>query len=257
MLSVAGDELVPQNDYNYFITDRKIDLSGFFTFGAQIGDNNRLTYNWMLLRSTIDHTQRQQGFNKDAEGGDVQFTELEWLERQMMVNQLLGEHTIPQLWDMTWNWNYTDATAKTSEPDTRTYRYDPDTLTPQEDDLIFSLRNDSNQRRWGNLKDNSTDWNINLVQPLLFWQKADLSLRAGVGKVTRDRNSVVRRFAFLSKGPVSGNVDLRRNPNPDFIIFDETIQPRGWQINEVSNTTDAYTAEQTIKSQVPRSRPGL
>ncbi len=244
----GGGALVPQNDYNYFITDRKIDLSGFFTLGAQIGDNNRLTYNWMLLRSTIDHTQRQQGFNKDAEGGDVQFTELEWLERQMMVNQLLGEHTIPQLWDMSWNWNYTDATAKTSEPDTRTYRYDPDTLTPQEDDLIFSLRNDSNQRRWGNLKDNSTDWNINLVQPLLFWQKADLSLRAGAGNVTRDRNSAIRRFAFISKGPVSGNVDLRRNPNPDFIIFDETIQPRGWQINEVSNTTDAYTAEQTIKS---------
>jgi len=244
----GDDQLVSQNDYRYFTTDRKIDLSGFFTLGAQIGAYNRLTYNWMLLRSTIDQTQRQQGFNKDAEGGDVQFTELEWLERQMMVNQLLGEHTIPQLWDMTWDWNYTDATAKTSEPDTRTYRYDPDTLTPQEDDLIFSLRNDSNQRRWGRLKDNSKDWNINLVQPLLFWQKTDLSLRAGAGKITRDRNSAVRRFAFISKGPVSGNVDLRRNPNPDFIIFDETIVPNGWQIKEVSNTTDAYTAEQTIKS---------
>lgn len=244
----GNDELVPQNDYNYFITDRKIDLSGFLTLGAQIDDNNSLAYNLMLLRSTIDNTQRQQGFNKDAEGGDVQFTELEWLERQMIVNQLLGEHTFPQLQDMTWDWNYTSATAKTSEPDTRTYRYDPDTLTPEEDDLIFSLRNDSNQRRWGKLKDNSKDWNINLVQPLVFSGKNELTLRAGIGKVIRSRNSSVRRYAFISKGPISGNVELRRNPNPDFIIFDETIQPEGWQIKEVSNATDAYTANQTIKA---------
>jgi len=244
-----NQELVPENDYTYFVTDRKIDFSGFFTLGADFGQNHSIAYNWMLLRVTTDHTQRQQGYNRDAEGGDVQFTEMEWLERQMMANQLLGEHTFPKLWDLTFDWNYTVATARTKEPDTRTYRYDPDTLTPQQDDLIFSLRNDSNQRRWGSLKDNSTDWTINLVQPLQFWQKADLSLRAGLGKVNRDRDSSVRRFAFQSKGPVSGNVELRRNPNPDFIIFDQTIQPQGWQINEVTLATDAYTADQTIKSE--------
>jgi TonB-dependent receptor len=245
---VSGDELLPENDYTYDTTLRNVDLSGFFTLGAEIGEHNRLTYNWMLLRSTTDLTQRQQGFNKDAEGGDVQFTELEWLERQLQVNQFLGEHTIPELWDQRWDWDYTTATAETTEPDTRTYRYDPDTLTPEEDDLIFSLRNDSNQRRWGELEDNSDSWNLNLVQPLQFWDTMDLTFRGGFSHVDKDRESAVRRFAFQSKGPISGNVELRRDPNPENIIFDETIDPRGWQINEVTIATDAYTADQKIKS---------
>jgi TonB-dependent receptor len=245
---VSGDELVPENDYTYRTTVRNIDLSGFFTVGAEIGDHNSLTYNWMLLRSTTDRTQRQQGFNKDAEGGDVQFTELEWLERELIANQVLGEHSFPSLWDLKLDWNFTTATAETIEPDTRTYRYDPDTLTPEEDDLIFSIRNDSNQRRWGDLQDNSDDWNFNLIQPFPLGERMDFDVRFGLGGMERDRDSSLRRFAFRSRGPISGNIDLRRNLNPEDVIYDETIDPRGWQLGEVTIATDAYTADQTIDS---------
>ena len=245
---VSGDELQSENDYVYDITVREVGLSGFFTLGAEIGDHNWLTYNWMLLRSTNDRTQRQQGFNKDAEGGDVQFTEIEWLERQLAVNQFIGEHEIPALWDLKINWDFTQAIAQTDEPDTRTYRYDPDELTPEKDDLIFSLRNDSNQRRWSKLEDNSDSWNLNFVQPLQFWNTIDLTLRAGLSSVEKDRDVGIRRFGFQSKGPISGDIDLRRNLNPEDIIYPDTIDPRGWQINEVTIPTDAYTADQTIEA---------
>ena len=245
---VSGDELVSENDYVYTITNRGVDLSGFFTLGAEIGDHHKLTYNWMMLRSTSDRTQRQQGFNKDAEGGDVQFTEMEWQERQLIANQALGEHVFPFLWNLKLDWNYTTATADTNEPDTRTYRYDPDTLTQEEDDLIFSLRNDSNQRRWSELEDNSDSWNVDLVLPFDLGARLDFDIRTGFSGIERDRDSGVRRFAFQSKGPISGNVDLRRDPNPENIIYDETIAPRGWQLGEVTIATDAYTATQTIDS---------
>lgn len=245
---VSGDELVPENDYTYFISGRSIDLSGFWTMGAEITENHRLTWNWMQLRNTTDKTQRQQGFNKDAEGGDVQFTELEWLERQLISNQFLGQHVIPQLWDLSIDWDITSATAETDEPDTRAYRYDPDTLTESEDDLIFSLRNDSNQRRWGQLEDTSDSWNLNITQPLRFFDRLETTLKLGLSSVEKDRDSSIRRFAFQSKGPISGNVDLRRNPSVEKIIFDQTIDPRGWQLNEVTIATDAYQADQTIDS---------
>lgn len=245
---VGGGELVPENDYVYDITVRNIDLSGFVTLGLEAGENHGVTWNGMLLRSTSDRTQRQQGFNKDAEGGDVQFTELEWLERQLESSQLIGEHAFPDFGGLKLDWNVTTARAETVEPDTRTYRYDPDTLTPEEDDLIFSLRNDSNQRRWGALTDDSDSWNIDLTQPFDFGPRMDFGVRAGFGAVERSRDSSVRRFAFTSRGPVSGNVDLRRNLNPEDVIFDETIDPRGWQLNEVTIATDAYTATQTIDS---------
>jgi hypothetical protein len=167
--------------------------------GTEIGDNNRLTYNLMLLRNTTDGTQRQQGFNKDALGGEVQFTELEWDERQLLVNQLLGEHFFPGVRDLQLNWEYTRSTAESYEPDARSYRYDPYTVTPQEDDLIFSLRNDSNQRRWGELEDDSDDWNVNLVQPFQASEMLNFSINGGVASLERGRDSIVRRFAFQSK----------------------------------------------------------
>lgn len=243
---VSGGELEPENDYTFNTTVRDINLDGFLTVGAEIGENHLLTYNLMLLRNTTDTAQRQQGFNKDALGGEVQFSELEWNERQLLTNQFLGEHLFPELGGLQLNWEYTFATAKSELPDTRSYRYDPDTLTPETDDFIFSLRNDSNQRSWSNLEDKSDDWTINLSQPLEFWNKLDLSVQGGVASIKRDRDSSIRRFAFLSKGPVSGNPELRRNLNPDFIIFDDTILPTGWQINEVTIATDSYTAKQTI-----------
>ena len=243
---VSGDGLSSENDFTRNSTIREIGLSGFFTLGAEIGDHHRLTYNWMTLRQTTDRTQREQGFNKDAEGGEVQLTLLEWIERELVSNQFLGEHVIPQLWDLQIDWSYTAATAQSDEPGTRQYRYDPDTLTQPVDDLIFSLRNDSNQWRWSELEDNSDNWNLDLSQPLRFWKKMDFTLSAGLSSLSRDRDSGVRRFAFQSKGPVSGNVELRRNLNPEDIIFADTIAPNGWQINDATIATDAYTADQTI-----------
>ncbi|HET6566301.1 MAG TPA: outer membrane beta-barrel protein [Xanthomonadales bacterium] len=243
---VSGGELVSENDFTRVATVREIGLSGFFTLGAEIGDHHRLAYNWMTLRQTTDRTQREQGFNIDADGGDVQFSLLEWVERQLVSNQLLGEHVIPQTWDTQVNWGFTKATADADEPATRSYRYDPNTFTASEDDLIFSLRNDSNQWRWSELEDNSDNWSLAVNQPLKFWKRLDFKLQAGLDSVSKERESDVRRFAFQSKGSLSGNPALRENLNPENIIFANTIDPLGWQINEITIATDAYTADQDI-----------
>lgn len=245
-INSGGGVLEAENDYTFDITGRNIDLSGFFTIGLEVGENHKLSYNWMLLRNTTDKAQIEEGFNKDAEGGHVRFTELEWIERQMEANQLLGEHIFPAAAGLKLKWQYTDAKARSDSPDTRRYRYDPDTLTPNEDDFIFSIRNDSNQRRWSRLKDDSKSWNIDLQQPLSFFDKVDMALLLGISKVDKSRDSTIRRFSFKSKGRVSGSIDLRRNLSVEEIIFDETIVPNGWQLEEVTIATDAYTAKQKI-----------
>jgi len=243
----SGDGVLEsENDYTYNTTGRNIDLSGFVTVGLEAGDNNKITYNWMLLRNTTDKAQIQQGYNKDTAGGDVRFTELEWVEREMVANQLLGEHLFPAIGGLKLNWQYTKATASSYAPDTRRYRYDPDTLTPEQDDFIFSIRNDSNQRRWSDLTDDSTSWNVDLQQPIGIFDKVDIAVLAGYNKVDKARDSVIRRFSFKSKGSVSGNIDLRRNLSVEDIINDQTILPNGWQLEEVTISTDAYTADQAI-----------
>ncbi|MDX1380557.1 MAG: outer membrane beta-barrel protein, partial [Xanthomonadales bacterium] len=247
-INAGGGVLEARNDFTYDITVNEISLSGFLAMGLEFGEHHALNYNWMLLRQTDDSAQAEQGINVDAEGGDVLFRELEWIERQMLANQLIGTHTLPALGGLKLDWQYTVATAETDEPDFRRYRYDPDTLTPEQDDLIFSLRNDSNQRRWSALEDNADSWNLDLVQPITFGflKNSDFAVRAGLSNVEKDRDSQIRRFTFVSKGSISGNVDLRRNLSLDDVIFDETIAPNGWQLEESTLATDAYTAEQQI-----------
>jgi len=243
----SGDGVLEsENDYTYDTTGRSIDLSGFFTVGLEAGENHRLSYNFMLLRNTTDKAQIAQGFNKDANGGDVKFTELEWTERQMLANQLLGEHVFAAIGGLKFNWQYMQATAQADTPDARRYRYDPDTLTPAQDDFIFSIRNDSNQRRWDELEDDSTSWNVDLQQPLSLFEKLDIAVLLGLNKVDKTRDSTIRRFAFKSRGSVSGNINLRRNPSVEDIIYATTILPQGWQLEEVTIATDAYTADQVV-----------
>lgn len=245
----AGDGVLEsENDYVADITGRSIDLSSFVTMGLEVGDNHSVSYNWMLLRNTTDVTEVEQGHNKDADGGDVRFTELEWTERQMMANQLIGESLFPALWGLKVDWQYTAAVAQSHQPDTRQYRYDPDTLTPQQDDFIFSIRNDSNQRRWSELQDDSNSWNIDFAQPLEWFENTDILILAGLNDVRKTRDSSIRRFSFKSRGSLSGNIDLRRNPSVEDIIFAETIAPNGWQLEEVTIATDAYTAKQNIEA---------
>ena len=112
--------------------------------------------------------------------------------------------------------------------------------------MSFSLRNDSNQRRWEFLTDDSRSWNIDLVQPFRLFGEFESTFWLGLSKVDKERDSEIRRFAFRSKGAISGNIDLRRNESVEDVIFDETIDPNGWQLEEVSLATDSYVADQKI-----------
>lgn len=247
-VNAGGGVLESQNDFTIDSTVRSLDLSGFLTVGAELGENHLLSFNWMLLRNTTDKTQVEQGFNKDADGGDVRFTELEWTEREMAARQLHGEHRFKGLRDLSFNWQYTTATASSDAPDTRRYRYDPDTLTEEQTDFIFSIRNDSNQRRWSELEDDSDSWNADFAVPIKLSGVADMTLLLGFSGVEKSRNSEIRRFSYRSRGPLSGSIALRRNLSVEDIINAATIAPDGWQLEEVTIATDSYTARQDVEA---------
>lgn len=239
--------LISENDFTFLQTFRRISYSFFVTSGFEFNENHNINYNWMILRNTTDRAQVEQGFNVDAEGGDVLFREMEWVERELKANQFFGEHILPSIGGLKFNWQYTDANAGSDEPDTRRYRYDPDRRTPEEDDFIFSLRNDSNQRRWSELQDESVSWNMDFALPLDFDTEAvDFTVRTGLSGWDKDRDSSIRRFTFFSRGRIGSDLDTLRLPSLEDIIFDETIDPDGWQLEEVTNSTDAYTGSQKV-----------
>jgi len=179
-------------------------------------------------------------------GNSRRIFEIRWTERDLSSLQLLGEHIYPLasnsvLSDLKFDWQYTDSDASFDEPDNRIYRYDQ----RDEGDFVFSSRNDSNSRVFRNLIDDSRNIRYDLKLPLTFNNNHDLLFNFGQNWVNKGRNSDIRRFVFEDVGSLVNEVD-RTDPlseilNPDFIA------PDGYQLIEVTRSTDNYFADLDIK----------
>lgn len=244
----AGDELRPDAEFNTRQTIRDVNFSSFFTTGFTFRENHELAYNWMLLRSTSDRAAILRGTDPDITGGERLARTLEWIEREMKANQLLGRHTLPEIGGLKVDWQWTDAEAGSWEPDRREYRYGPNRFTPEEDDFIFALDRGAMVRSWGDLNDTSESWNIDFTLPLELSDTIDLSIKTGLNDVTKSRDSVLRKYSFESRGSIASDRELRENLSLGDVIFDETIAPNGWEIYEATGRNDNYVAESKTDS---------
>ncbi len=236
----SGTELAIESEELSQTTTRDINASGFLTTGIEFNDLHQLSANYMLLRSTQNFAEIAEGFNEDL-GNSRRISEIRWTERDLNSLQISGAHTYPIFSDLKLDWQYTDSEANFDEPDNRIYRYDQ----RDEGDFVFSTRNDSNSRVFRNLLDESRNLRYDLSLPLTFKNNHDLLINFGQNWVNKDRNSDIRRFVFEDVGPLANEVN-RTDPlseilNPDFIA------PNGYQLIEVTRSTDNYFASLDIK----------
>ncbi len=236
----TGSELSIESEELSQTTTRDINASGFITTGIEFNDLHQLSANYMLLRSTQNFAEIAEGFNEDL-GNSRRISELRWSERDLNSLQISGEHTYPVFSDLKFNWQYTDSEANFDEPDNRIYRYDQ----RDEGDFVFSTRNDSNSRVFRNLLDESRNLRYDLSLPLTFKNNHDLLINFGQNWVNKDRNSDIRRFVFEDVGSLANEVD-RTDPLSE-ILNPEFIAPNGYQLIEVTRSTDNYFASLDIK----------
>jgi outer membrane receptor protein involved in Fe transport len=236
-----GDGTLRLNDdYEIERTRRNVQLSGFFTAGVEFEDLHRLDITSMVLRQTEDEAIFQEGFNLD-EDGIIRITELEWEERELISNQIQGEHQIPEWLDLQIAWDYAASRASRYVPDQRRYRYDPDAVA----DFIFSRRADSNVRRFSDLEDKATDWGLDLDLPFSMGP-VETTVSAGYRRVDKSRESAIRRFLFTGVNRLSE--ELRRSPSLEDIITPENIRPNGLTLGESTRATDNYSAALDVEA---------
>ena len=236
-----GDGSLRRNDdYDIDRTRRNVQLSGFLTAGLEYDDLHRLDFTSMVLRQTEDEVILQEGFNLD-EDGDIRIVELEWEERELISNQIRGEHQFPDWMDLQLAWDYAESSANRYVPDQRRYRYDPDSVA----DFIFSRRGDSNVRRFSDLDDTATDWSVDLDLPFSIGP-VGTTVSAGYRLVEKSRESTIRRFQFSGVNRLSQ--ELRRAPSVEDIINAETINPNGLVLGESTRATDNYTAALDVEA---------
>jgi outer membrane receptor protein involved in Fe transport len=240
--AASNTGLAPVADLTRYVTYRDVAFSGFFSGGLSWLDRHDIRFTNMLLRKSRDRTQVETGI-ADSPDQEILRRRLQWVENQLRVSQLEGNHVFPGLDDFQVNWQLATAQASREEPNSRRYFYESDN-TGQ---LALSSRAESNSVSFASLEDESDSWNLEASHVFDLSGRQTLRLRAGGGATARDRDSSLRRFSFQDVGPLSRDPELRRNLSLEEILTDETIGRQGFQLRETTAGTDNYVATQDLQ----------
>ncbi|MFE8071322.1 TonB-dependent receptor [Marinobacteraceae bacterium S3BR75-40.1] len=206
----SSGNLSQRDDFTFFESQKKVDVGGMLSLGAELGLDNTLEATTLLSRKTKNTARKTEG-----EGGEnglqIRKYTFDYEERQFFSQQFAGEHYFPSSGDLKLEWQYTYSQADRYAPDRRTVRFDDDkSTTPGV--LVF---NDSAfERRYGDLTDKNHDASTDLTIPVL---DGDISadLKGGVQVIRRDRDSETARFSYDYQGSLSDEEALlNQDPTP-------------------------------------------
>ncbi len=226
----AGDELVYENGppladrsgialpgegiNNFFGTENTIDVSGMVSVGVDFYNDHSINFLTMALRSTSKEARIEEEFNAGA-NGVFRTDSTEWFERQVLFNQLTGEHLFDSLGGLSVEWRISDATATRDAPYQRSADY-----AYTNTGYVYEGTANGNSTSFSEVEDNTSDYGVDLELPVELGSM-DVSLTAGYANTSRERDAWTRRFSF-APGSVGIPSDLLSS-RIDYIFANQNI----------------------------------
>lgn len=243
-LSGASDDLSVLDEGAQSRTQNTLDLS---LLGNVEWDVNASTF----LRSTTFVTRRTdrtflREFDFFSENDiHVADTTLEFVERQLLSQQVAGEHFFESLRALAADWSLTWSVATREEPDTLFYRFER--FNEAENLYALSDTGQSNERSWEDLEDEALNYALNLSLPIEFGADSDGEISVGLSYLDKERDSYFRRFRFLTDFS-RNNLRTQLGQTPDLIFADELIAEDLWELQETTQPTDNYAASHSLSA---------
>tara|TARA_R110000744_G_scaffold125730_4_gene231498 strand:+ start:3913 stop:6591 length:2679 start_codon:yes stop_codon:yes gene_type:complete len=226
----AGDELVYENGppladrsgialpgegiNNFFGTENTIDVSGMVSVGVDFYNDHSINFLTMALRSTSKEARIEEEFNAGA-NGVFRTDSTEWFERQVLFNQLTGEHLFDSLGGLSVEWRISEATATRDAPYQRSADY-----AYTNTGYVYEGTVNGNSTAFSEVEDNTSDYGVDLELPVELGSM-DVSLTAGYANTSRERDAWTRRFSF-APGSVGIPSDLLSS-RIDYIFANQNI----------------------------------
>jgi TonB-dependent receptor len=229
-------EFTKDPSYTATETERLVKLGSALSLGWDWGKAHSIRTFQSILRRTTDETLFSEGSNQEWDG-PFQSTSLKWQEREMILSQYWGQHTLPA--GMLFDWRFGKANATMYQPDTSEYRYEFNN-----DRWEFSSRRGGNKRNFSELTDENSEWGSDLTIPFKV-SDVESKFKLGFHKVSRSRESETRRYGFGLKGSLPADL---LNQDPESIFHPDHIGPDAFVIKELTLASDSYEGEQTISS---------
>ncbi|MEM1090041.1 MAG: TonB-dependent receptor [Pseudomonadota bacterium] len=228
--------LDPIRQFNVRRSLRDIALSSFVTAEASYTEAHRVQYTGLFVRTSQDETRVDLGIDNNFDGL-IQRVLLEWIENDLLMHQLTGANLLP-LANIKLDWQITDARARRSSPNTRSYRYN------ENRDGEFELNPFGNEPNieFADLIDDSRVYRVGATLPFDFSSNVVGQFAAGYETIDRDRDSSIRRFTYRLF-PAARREIIRTDPL-ELILGDDNVRPSFIELQDNTQVTDFYTAIQ-------------
>ncbi len=233
-------------NYNGGNYNRNVEWSGLLNLSLKFNNNNKISFKNLYSKNTNDNTIFYEGSYKYADQYR-QITSIDFIERSLLSNQVIGNHQLDFFKGLTLKWNASYSTSKRDEPDRRRYVYARDIFNPNEP-LRFLLDQAIATRYFGKLKDHIFNFNTDLVLKL-FSSPTMPKFKVGITLNKKDRNFGARIFGF--KNDFGGNFlreDSILQKSVAEIFRLENFNNKFIEITETTRPSDSYTANQKIYS---------
>ncbi len=235
--AAGGDD--PEVDYTGTITERSVTLGGMANATLQLAPTQQIKLSGVYNRIADDAARVLSGFNLDS-NTNQRNTRLQYLGQSMLSGQLSGDHVVPGLDGLRFDWRLGASRATRYEPNTR------EVLYRQIDDgrYVFDTFVQSGSIFHQDMVDDGLNGAGTLRLPFRVSDRA-AALTVGGSWDRREREAYTRRFRYL---PAPGAVlDAEfRSQDPNDLFRPANIGPSGFQIQEATFRTDNYTAEEEI-----------
>ena len=218
--SLMGDDrLVRQNDFLEERTDFDASLGALLTVEAKWESTN-IRSNTFYVHQTQQRTERTTGTSRVSEEVDIQSFLLSWIERDLLAQQLIGQH---DLGFVLLEWRGLAARADRDAPDRREYDY----AKSPDQDQFFARGNSGMNRRYNGVQDLVLNGGLDLKFPILAAKQDWLKLSASVGGAfdLTDREALTQLFRWRpdDETPVDRsetNAEILYDPAQSGVLLD-------------------------------------
>lgn len=209
-----------------FEIERKISLASDLSLNYQSDHQLRVTI--LSLRHSTDETNIKEASGPGINDFSRRRTRTEWVERNLNVQQLQGQHQINSQNKMKWRLGRSQ--IKREAPDQKEVNYrkvsetDPYQLDPEVS---------GNLRTFNELSERNEDVAVSLEGSI-----SNLNYQVGLGQINKSRESDTFRFQYIKDYLAGDQPDLTLNPDQIF------SQQEDWVLVNQTGTADSYSGAQ-------------
>ncbi len=231
---LARGEVERDNTYRLDYSNENVRQALTGNLAYRFGDNNHLQFRTLFTSLSEAEGRFQEGFYSDV-GDDIENFRISFLEQDILSFQVTGDHYFNGLGGgalLEWRGSLSEATT---DENRREVLYER-----RGDVFSYTDASQSGFMFFNELTDEVNDFKADWSSFFTAGENTFGTIKAGVSYTQNDRKFDGRRLRFFTRR-TSGIDDFTAPPEELFSV--DNINPRGFEIQEVTRPTDIYLGE--------------